>query len=104
SRSRHTRFARDWSSDVCSSDLLAAVIHEAAEFVQPLGTAADAAAGDELHLRMLAVQRQEAPHLQANPLHRRHLPLQIFWPRLRRSEERRVGEGWTATERPSGIQ
>src|SRR5215475_15142896 len=27
SRRRHTRFSRDWSSDVCSSDLLAAIEH-----------------------------------------------------------------------------
>src|SRR5690606_40136974 len=26
SRSRHTRFSRDWSSDVCSSDLAAVVV------------------------------------------------------------------------------
>src|SRR5690606_21156299 len=26
SRRRHTRFSRDWSSDVCSSDLLAAIL------------------------------------------------------------------------------
>src|SRR5690606_40342667 len=31
SRRRHTRFSRDWSSDVCSSDLKAAILedHEA---------------------------------------------------------------------------
>src|SRR5690606_40715668 len=27
SRRRHTRFSRDWSSDVCSSDLAASVVH-----------------------------------------------------------------------------
>src|SRR5690606_41155330 len=27
SRRRHTRFSRDWSSDVCSSDLLANEVH-----------------------------------------------------------------------------
>src|SRR5690606_40206514 len=30
SRGRHTRFSRDWSSDVCSSDLLTALATEAA--------------------------------------------------------------------------
>src|SRR5690606_40348671 len=29
SRRRHTRFSRDWSSDVCSSDLTVHAIHEA---------------------------------------------------------------------------
>src|SRR5690606_40406797 len=28
SRRRHTRFSRDWSSDVCSSDLIAAAVRE----------------------------------------------------------------------------
>src|SRR5690606_40865379 len=28
SRRRHTRFSRDWSSDVCSSDLHASVVQE----------------------------------------------------------------------------
>src|SRR5690606_40380498 len=31
SRGRHTRFSRDWSSDVCSSDLLAAARERALE-------------------------------------------------------------------------
>src|SRR5690606_40252620 len=36
SRRRHTRFSRDWSSDVCSSDLAAAIIiKETAERVAP---------------------------------------------------------------------
>src|SRR6266511_6309046 len=32
SRRRHTRFSRDWSSDVCSSDLFDAVVGGSAEF------------------------------------------------------------------------
>src|SRR5690606_40266059 len=31
SRRRHTRFSRDWSSDVCSSDLIARAHHAAVE-------------------------------------------------------------------------
>src|SRR5690606_40670888 len=34
SRRRHTRFSRDWSSDVCSSDLL--VLKSVSEIVQKL--------------------------------------------------------------------
>src|SRR5690606_39964518 len=30
SRRRHTRFSRDWSSDVCSSDLMKAIKHNIA--------------------------------------------------------------------------
>src|SRR5690606_40300618 len=33
SRRRHTRFSRDWSSDVCSSDLAFAGAKEAHDFV-----------------------------------------------------------------------
>src|SRR5437660_8187860 len=34
SRRRHTRWPRDWSSDVCSSDLLLDVIAEGVETIQ----------------------------------------------------------------------
>src|SRR5690606_31264253 len=32
SRRRHTRFSRDWSSDVCSSDLVVSVSHKAGHY------------------------------------------------------------------------
>src|SRR5690606_40248564 len=43
SRRRHTRFSRDWSSDVCSSDLGAAVAVQQARARQPVAARADAA-------------------------------------------------------------
>src|SRR3712207_8501057 len=80
SRRRHTRYWRDWSSDVCSSDL------------QRRGLA----------------QGQPDAELQGTPLHQRprdpdlggegrrgeglHLPLRGAEGRQRRSEERRVGK------------
>src|SRR5216684_3209311 len=39
SRRRHTRCSRDWSSDVCSSDLTAAISCPAARSASRLGTA-----------------------------------------------------------------
>src|SRR5690606_40805873 len=36
SRRRHTRFSRDWSSDVCSSDLVPAVGNLALDGLDPL--------------------------------------------------------------------
>src|SRR5207302_3870988 len=37
SRRRHTRFSRDWSSDVCSSDLLAVKPHQRAVGIEDGG-------------------------------------------------------------------
>src|SRR5207253_7163922 len=63
SRRRHTRWPRDWSSDVCSSDLLALrnqrVADDVAPLARPVGKMADAS---------------------------------IELPRTVRSEERRVGK------------
>src|SRR5690606_41093147 len=35
SRRRHTRFSRDWSSDVCSSDLVSGVAHRVSDMAAP---------------------------------------------------------------------
>src|SRR5207237_2927383 len=64
SRRRHTRFKCDWSSDVCSSDLLAR---------EPAG-AALAGEAENRFLPIAGVDEREG--------------------RLDRSEERRVGEEW----------
>src|SRR5690606_40920792 len=61
SRRRHTRFSRDWSSDVCSSDLNRAIRRVALEhgaewidlhpaFVAADGSIRDELSNDELHL------------------------------------------------------
>src|SRR5947209_12397212 len=81
SRRRHTRYWRDWSSDVCSSDL--------------------AGPGRRLSARPQGAVRQVRLRLRAlRPFRRRLHPLPDQFrpahPRRRapRSEERRVGKEW----------
>src|SRR5207248_6049614 len=74
SRRRHTRSYGDWSSDVCSSDLLSRVEHQ---LVNP-----------ELHCKQILqrAQRSQGSHQRCwNPAPPNPLPRQ-------RSEERRVGK------------
>src|SRR5207247_7657885 len=93
SRIRHTRSTRDWSSDVCSSDLLLDLDH-----VEPEGRLDDVAQaaplegeGGLLECRCHAAAREQA---QVAAIRRR---ARILGPLLGRSEERRVGKEW-----PSG--
>src|SRR5690606_40554977 len=87
SRRRHTRFSRDWSSDVCSSDLdvVADPVALAAAQVS-LGQLRDA-----LRESTGAVAGTSLPAGPGQALLRG-----VFWPtrtaELGRSEERRVGE------------
>src|SRR5436309_11647869 len=67
SRRRHTRFSRDWSSDVCSSDL------------STLGACDDVRAPRAL--AALAARHHDDPYLLA-----------AVFSSLTRSEERRVGK------------
>src|SRR5690606_40057762 len=89
SRRRHTRFSRDWSSDVCSSDLFF-----------PLGQRDD---GGQVPRQAIVQVRGQAPALFAERASRRfpafllmqtlQLPLLLVEAlRQVRSEERRVGE------------
>src|SRR5690606_39908652 len=92
---RHTRFSRDWSSDVCSSDLgtfTVEVLHSPRRILRlnPLY--------QELSRRASTLDESERAHVQeymararvflAN-LQQRESTLR----RVSRSEERRVGEG-----------
>src|SRR5690606_40612564 len=74
SRRRHTSFSRDWSSDVCSSDLAV-----------PLDR--------ELPSRRAALRPGSRPHPRRGPPGRRGLSCRArHRAALARSEERRVGE------------
>src|SRR5690606_39609011 len=75
SRRRHTRFSRDWSSDVCSSDLFPFRISPHMVVHPPAGWQRWA---------MAAYPRRISPN--------------IFW--APRSEERRVGKECRARGRP----
>src|SRR5690606_40555330 len=93
SRRRHTRFSRDWSSDVCSSDLGGALArsyiastHDAEIFDRNVRELANIVAAIE---HGIASGRGDAT-LAA---------IVLFWPlveRGMRSEERRVGKGGIA--------
>src|SRR5690606_39610557 len=95
---RHTRFSRDWSSDVCSSDLSAAS-QEAV--VRPVELVADhgTATGREMYADLvLPAREQEASDERIARTGREHLhvgaSLEAF--SRPRSEERRVGKEWTS--------
>src|SRR5690606_41163527 len=90
SRSRHTRFSRDWSSDVCSSDL------ERFHFLhREFGIL------DESSPSASNAQRPSASSPRPLRLKKRPLPLAPAIPPSttpsggggKRSDERRVGEG-----------
>src|SRR5690606_40007287 len=92
SRRRHTRFSRDWSSDVCSSDLddwqkfanLRLLL--AYQFTRP---------GKKLlFMGSEVAQRREWDHDSSVDWHLRDAPMHgSFEHFVSRSEERRVGKG-----------
>src|SRR5690606_41162497 len=91
SRRRHTRFSRDWSSDVCSSDLsISAFRYQPASMRLPIG--------HELYglLRMLgrfAIARQAGKGLHSDQIQGMEPMLtDALVQQMLRSEERRVGK------------
>src|SRR5206468_6630702 len=78
SRRRHTRSDRDWSSDVCSSDLWKDTYATLHMWTQVVGKVALALAPPLNHSWAIALQITPRG-LSTRPL---------------RSEERRVGKGW----------
>src|SRR3712207_7616818 len=84
SRRRHTRYWRDWSSDVCSSDLVA--LAEALLDAVVL----DAATVEVLDPELQRVRRHAVDH--ALDLAGAPAPLPTDLPVGERSEERRVGK------------
>src|SRR5690606_39762445 len=88
SRRRHTRFSRDWSSDVCSSDLLRLRVFSR---LQVLG-------------RMNhATPEPSSPRDTVDPSHQIVAGGQMLFESIEhRSEERRVGKEWTGATRLDG--
>src|SRR5207302_2320142 len=90
SRRRHTRFSRDWSSDVCSSDLLRS-------FMAPTcSTTAALVVGDALAMALMKLRNfQPEDFARFHPggqLGKRLLLTVRDLMRTGRSEERRVGK------------
>src|SRR5690606_40958308 len=88
SRRRHTRFSRDWSSDVCSSDLRVVACVNACDGIPTEALEADVVRElIEAATRYLAVTMRESdddPNCWAEE--------EFAKDKLRRSEERRVGK------------
>src|SRR5206468_8734936 len=100
SRRRHTRSDRDWSSDVCSSDLLYPMREQLAHRVQAVlhrhvllaGVLELGGGAHELERLRLVARALRQPGLRAQDL-----DLDLPAPR---SEERRVGKGWRSEVEP----
>src|SRR5690606_39374957 len=97
SRRRHTRFSRDWSSDVCSSDLQSGLLFE------PEPSRQQALAANFVNLPSSSAFPALRNKITGNPdkaPSRRHFSKSRF-----RSEERRVGKegryrhGWGCVRR-----
>src|SRR5690606_41146552 len=86
SRRRHTRFSRDWSSDVCSSDLPGVVL--ALRMQRAVGV--DPAAGPRRGAVAALVRADHA----VEPGALRRQAARILLVGGPRSEERRVGKEW----------
>src|SRR5690606_40230025 len=89
SRRRHTRFSRDWSSDVCSSDL----------FLLPVSLEITLGRLLVLLLPLAALSAAASPRVQTGKHARIALGLGALAVALR-SEERRVGKECRARRSP----
>src|SRR5690606_39999748 len=102
SRRRHTRFSRDWSSDVCSSDLHARITQLSEEH----GVIEGLSRGELPIGERVAIIPNHAclvSNLHDYLIAIRAGTVEAVW-RVARSEERRVGKGgrleWRAGRRP----
>src|SRR5690606_40592746 len=92
SRRRHTRFSRDWSSDVCSSDL------QTKKGADRLPSSFQTITGSALVDRHVGlVFRTVVVGARANDL-----AVLALLDHVRRSEERRVGKEWRSRFMPCG--
>src|SRR5690606_39298108 len=100
SRRRHTSFSRDWSSDVCSSDLLAQQFAKLPmEYRKPfedMGVSSE----DTQPALVLPPQLRAPARTPAPPVPPPGSPTITVDPSLERSEERRVGNGGRDAWRP----
>src|SRR5207249_8222795 len=95
SRRRHTRSKRDWSSDVCSSDLDEVVVLVEPARIDMLDVRAVLLTNDALDVLEVSLNEE------VRPVERRHVETKRL-PLIARSEERRVGKecrSWRSTYR-----
>src|SRR5690606_40504657 len=90
SRRRHTRFSRDWSSDVCSSDLILV----SAASALALAVAAGPALAQTPPSDVTALGQTVEGRLESDDWRDGDGYVTDVW-RFMRSEERRVGKGRT---------
>src|SRR5690606_40379887 len=90
SRRRHTRFSRDWSSDVCSSDLAANGRSRGQSRRTPTSSAWSRSLSSGLYRRLRSHTGSADLRLSEALAGLASLPYR------RRSEERRVGKEWRA--------
>src|SRR5690606_40485487 len=96
SRRRHTRFSRDWSSDVCSSDLAAEE-----QYRDLVARSADMDALVDRHARATERLKGVRAQLESAVTERKEAEAAVqavsgLKAELDRSEERRVGKEWRA--------
>src|SRR5207237_6710406 len=94
-RGRHTRFKCDWSSDVCSSDLITAGIESIQNIFWPLTEKPGKVFTGYLDSALMVIFIAGVVLVMIDALRRWYLVLHgAPVPREARSEERRVGKGW----------
>src|SRR5207302_6696074 len=102
SRRRHTRFSRDWSSDVCSSDLLPAG-KCMTKFVQQHNTKQGQIF--ECCPDWIVIPLREPCHFKRSDNEPGEVQIDAYSGQTKRSEERRVGkEGRTRKTGESGME
>src|SRR5207248_4622272 len=91
SRRRHTRSYGDWSSDVCSSDLVGVVV-ASEDATLPVGTAVAYRAGWQDHVILAAGEAYPLPAGLPEPYYALNQGVTAYHGIVDRSEERRVGK------------
>src|SRR5690606_39465998 len=89
---RHTRFSRDWSSDVCSSDLLVRNADESEDLLQETFIAVFSEIDKLGRIEQVGAWiRRIAMNRSISHLRRKKMSFEVL---EERSEERRVGKEW----------
>src|SRR5690606_40072406 len=93
SRRRHTRFSRDWSSDVCSSDLIAGS-DPVLMLTGPIPSTRKALARAGLKVSDIDLWEINEAFAPIPMVVARELGIDMDRVNVNRSEERRVGKEW----------